>query len=461
MLLQNSRMSNHDPASPSSKDAPSRIPGIVSGVWRRGAAAERAAAERTHSTFRHVGIGVAWIGFSGEWLDVNERLCQMLGLSTEALLETSLAALAHPDDRGSVVQLAERAHEGEFDSFVLELRCRHSAGHWVWLQLTAAGLPGSESEPAGFMALLQDISEQKRAQEESLRTKHLLEATLANIHDGVALLDAERRILVANRAYADLFALDPAQLVGLTREEFVTHVARLAHDPGSVQLALDEEPTANAISSREFLLRLPRRRHLRRTLQPIGVASERLLLVVWRDVTAEHDLIAERERELFTDALTGIASRRAAENALHRELARLSRGGSGFSVALFDLDHFKSINDHHGHPVGDDVLRRVASILATVARATDVVARWGGEEFIAIISADLEGARAFCERARQAVAELYDPEVGRITLSAGVTDCSPGEAAQTIVARADRALYAAKGQGRNRVMSESGRAAAR
>lgn len=455
-------MSNQDPAAPRPKSVPPHIPGIVSGIWRRGASTDPVVEQRPHGGVQRAGIGVAWVGFEGEWIQVNDRLCQMLGRSSEALLETTLPALTHPDDLAQVLQLTARAREGEFDSFVLELRCMHAHGHFVWLQLTAAGLTGPDDAPAGFMALLQDISEQKQLQQESLRTKQLLEATLANIHDGVALLDGERRILVANRAYADLFALDPAQLVGLTREEFVTHVARLAQDPSTVRLVLDEEPASSAITASEFLLRLPRRRHLRRTLQRIGVASERLLLVVWRDVTAEKDLIAERERELFTDALTGIASRRAAENALHRELAKLARGGAGgCSLALFDLDHFKQINDFHGHPVGDDVLRRVASVLATVARATDVVARWGGEEFIAIISADLEGARAFCERARQAVAELVDPEIGRITMSAGVTDCAPGEAEPAIVARADRALYAAKGQGRNRVVAESARAAAR
>src|SRR4029079_9286753 len=127
------------------------------------------------------------------------------------------------------------------------------------------------------------------------------------------------------------------------------------------------------------------RRILRRTVKPVGMGDQCLYLVVWHDVTAEKDLIAEREREAMTDALTGISSRRAAEAALGLELARAERSGKSFSVALFDIDHFKHVNDAHGHLAGDEVLRQVAAVLAAQVRRTDVVARWGGEEFVAIL----------------------------------------------------------------------------
>jgi diguanylate cyclase (GGDEF)-like protein/PAS domain S-box-containing protein len=444
-------MSKPDPAADDYEAKPRSLPGVVSGIWKRGSEEALSFSNATARGSRN-GIGVASLGADSRWLAVNPELGRMLGRGADELRATTLFALTHPEDRAALRASLQRLVRGDVESFALELRCSTAAGELIWLQLTAANT--GDAAEGGYTAFFQDIGARRRAQDEAMRTAELLEATLANIQDGVALLDAERRILVANRAYAELFALNPDQLVGLTRDEFVEHVVKLAQEPRAVRHALTEEPEPGEISSSEVVLRLPQRRCLQRTLRPVGVSSEHLLLVVWRDVTPEKDLIAERERELFTDALTGIASRRAAQNALHRELAKVARGGAGFSVALFDLDHFKSINDRFGHPAGDVVLQRAAAILATVARATDVVARWGGEEFIAIISADLEGACTFCERARLAVADMRISGGGRITLSAGVTNCRAGESAEIVVARADRLLYAAKHEGRNRVIWE-------
>jgi diguanylate cyclase (GGDEF)-like protein len=119
------------------------------------------------------------------------------------------------------------------------------------------------------------------------------------------------------------------------------------------------------------------------------------------------------------------------------------------SVALFDIDYFKRVNDTFGHGKGDEVLRAVAATLVLQACGSDLVARWGGEEFVAIIGADLHGAAALCERAREAVAQLDIPGVGHVTISAGITLIS--DDFDAALERADAALYRAKGNGRNRV----------
>jgi diguanylate cyclase (GGDEF)-like protein len=177
------------------------------------------------------------------------------------------------------------------------------------------------------------------------------------------------------------------------------------------------------------------------------------LLVVWHDISAELELLAERERQALTDALTGIGNRRNAEQLLAKELARAERSKTSLSVALFDIDYFKSVNDRFGHGVGDEVLRRVASTLEGARRITDSVARWGGEEFLAILPVPIDGAVAFCERARRAVAASDQPGVGVVTISAGVAEYRPGESRDEMLARADQRLYAAKSNGRNRVES--------
>jgi diguanylate cyclase (GGDEF)-like protein len=163
------------------------------------------------------------------------------------------------------------------------------------------------------------------------------------------------------------------------------------------------------------------------------------------------------ERLSVTDALTGLRNRRFAEWFLSRELERVHRHGNRLSVFMADLDHFKRVNDTHGHPAGDAALRHVGALLAGQLRKTDVAARWGGEEFlIALAQVPLEGALALAERQRAAIEatplQLPDGRSLELTISIGVAtaiaaDASPGD----LVAAADRALYEAKDAGRNRV----------
>ena len=127
------------------------------------------------------------------------------------------------------------------------------------------------------------------------------------------------------------------------------------------------------------------------------------------------------------------------------------------SLITLDVDHFKRINDTHGHDVGDEVLQRLAHTLAQRLRDSDVVARLGGEEFAALLpDTDLEGARAIAQALVDAQAALTDPVVGRITVSAGVSTLREADdTAQRLLRRGDEALYKAKGQGRNRVVVQA------
>ena len=148
-----------------------------------------------------------------------------------------------------------------------------------------------------------------------------------------------------------------------------------------------------------------------------------------------------------TDALTGLPTRRPLRDRLDVE----SPGPR--TVALIDVDHFKDINDAHGHDCGDEALVHVASVLQASLRPSDLVGRWGGEEFVVVIDAPLDHARAIIDRARQAVADapaLLAGEPVSVTVSAGLASIFPGEGALALRA-ADRALYRAKRAGRNRV----------
>ena len=262
------------------------------------------------------------------------------------------------------------------------------------------------------------------------------------------MLDAERRILVANPAFASMFGFGDAELVGKSREEVLGHIAELAEDRAAflARIAQPPEPVE------EFTFARPRTRTLRRTWGHVAGASDDRRLAIWHDVTSEKALLAERDRQLYVDALTGIPNRRAAERALEVEQSRRERAQSPLSVVIVDIDHFKQVNDRFGHPIGDEVLGVVAATLDGEARLADTVARWGGEEFLAVLAVPLEGALAFAERARAAVERAPAPRVGHVTVSMGAAEAAAGEAPSAAIARADARLYEAKRGGRNRVL---------
>lgn len=173
--------------------------------------------------------------------------------------------------------------------------------------------------------------------------------------------------------------------------------------------------------------------------------------------------VAERTRELVeknreleelsvTDRLTRLYNRLFLDRVLEREFAAAGRTGRSFALILLDLDRFKRVNDTYGHHVGDEVLITLAQILQVRVRASDVVGRWGGEEFLVVCpDTDAQGAMQVAENLRQRIEAQEFPGVQHCTGSFGVAVYQPGDTIAAVEARADKALYAAKAQGRNRV----------
>ncbi len=163
------------------------------------------------------------------------------------------------------------------------------------------------------------------------------------------------------------------------------------------------------------------------------------------------------EEQATTDGLTGLVNHRTFQERFSAMLGRADRHKFPVSLILTDIDHFKKVNDTHGHPVGDEVLRRVASILGASARKIDIVARYGGEEFAIVLEAtDRAGARQLAERIRADVAkQQFKSAKGNfeVTLSLGVASYpEDATAKEVVIARADESLYAAKHGGRNRTV---------
>ena len=193
------------------------------------------------------------------------------------------------------------------------------------------------------------------------------------------------------------------------------------------------------------------------------VAAVFVVAVVVRFLSARNErLVARLEDEARIDPLTGLLNRRGLEERMGAEISRAEREGTSLGAVAFDLDHFKSVNDDHGHEIGDRVLVWLGALLKEQARGIDIAARVGGEEFVVLLPrADAAAARVFAERVRETVAASR-PEDGRgreglsdalaLTVSAGVAASGTPVDGHALLAAADQALYAAKRGGRNRTV---------
>jgi len=184
------------------------------------------------------------------------------------------------------------------------------------------------------------------------------------------------------------------------------------------------------------------------------VASLATQVVVALENARLHRMV---ERQAMVDSLTGLANRRSLEDSLRTELARATRFGDSVCVVLADLDDFKSVNDKYGHAAGDEVLKAFAAALRKTARESDVAGRWGGEEFALVLpGTDAAGGARLAERARTAIeehhVEMPNGDFCAVTASFGVAAFPESHELGEILAAADSALYAAKGQGKNRVV---------
>jgi diguanylate cyclase (GGDEF)-like protein len=286
-------------------------------------------------------------------------------------------------------------------------------------------------------------------------------ATLVeNMPDGVLVLDGRTRIVDSNPAARRLFSEQDSRMDG---EEACDVLGSLPQ----ICAALDEHVAA------AFDMLSPQDDRVHLEVQVVPLRSRRVdggTLLIFRDVSekwrAEEELrtqlsqnleLQEKLREeVLRDSLTGAFNRRMLQDALEREIASAQREGTSLALVVIDLDHFKDVNDHHGHQAGDRMLQEVARLLQAGSRASDVVCRYGGEEFVLVMPrASLDDARRRADQWRrdlESLAVAYELAVIRITMSVGVsTYPSCGECAEELLRTADRALFEAKREGRNRV----------
>jgi diguanylate cyclase (GGDEF)-like protein len=184
-------------------------------------------------------------------------------------------------------------------------------------------------------------------------------------------------------------------------------------------------------------------------------ANKKILLTLDALHAAQADLKDQTrlfKQQSITDTLTGLYNRLKLDEDLAYSIKRIKRVKSEFAVILLDIDNFKQINDSYGHLIGDLVLKAFSILLKQSIRDSDIIGRWGGEEFLIICpDSGIGGCHKLAEKLRKRIEKCNFPEVGRITASFGITACKQDEKVDSLIDRADKALYLAKQGGRNRV----------
>ncbi len=282
-----------------------------------------------------------------------------------------------------------------------------------------------------------------------------------NLHDGVYFVDLERRITYWNSGATRITGYSAAEAVGRRcADNLLVHV-----DEQGTRLCEAGCPLAATYldgRAREAEVFLRHRDGHRVPVlvraSPMRDGDGRIIgaVEVFSDRTAQEEasLRAEELRRMaLLDALTEVANRRYLEMLIHSRLAELERYGWHVGLLFVDVDHFKEVNDSHGHAVGDQALRMVARTLSSGARSFDVVGRWGGEEFVVLlVNVRPEELAAVAERLRVLVASAsLDLPSGSlsVTVSMGATLAREDDTAETLVSRADRLMYRSKRTGRN------------
>ena len=303
-----------------------------------------------------------------------------------------------------------------------------------------------------------DITPRKTLEMAQLVSKRQLEVVIEGLDVGLLLEDENRRVIVANQAFCDLFAggAPPEDLVGIDCREAAQSSKAYFMEPEDFVMRIEELLVTRRKQTRD-LLTMADGRFLERAYTPLFVADEyHGHLWVYRDITRQRHQEADWAHKASTDPLTGLANRRSFDESARRVARSVTEEGRQAALLMIDIDRFKAINDTLGHAEGDKGLRLLADTLRHHLRQSDLPCRIGGEEFMVILPGmSPEEATAVAWRLLRQIAEatIEAEELPfHFTVSIGVTCFTSTDASvEAVTKRADTALYLAKHAGRNRV----------
>jgi diguanylate cyclase (GGDEF)-like protein/PAS domain S-box-containing protein len=351
--------------------------------------------------------------------------------------------------------------KGEVVDFEVLLKAKDN--RIVHASLNAHFLYDEAGKPAGIEGALRDITERKRAEDALRESETKLRNITSMIGEGIYVLDAQGRLTFMNPEAERLLGWTEAELLGKVFYE-VVHCQK---DERARVLPAESSILTTVASNQMYRSESDLFRRRDGVFFPVAIVATPLVehghvagsVVVFQNITDRKRMEAELEmlneflvRQATTDPLTGISNRMTFTDMLNREIRRARRFETPLSLIMFDVDHFKEINDTYGHHTGDEVLRQLAGLVAQNIRAHDLFARWGGEEFmIMVANTALDNARLLGDKLRVMIENTVFPGVRSVTCSFGVVQLDQDDNDDRFTKRVDDALYRAKARGRNRV----------
>ena len=386
---------------------------------------------------------------------VSPSLESVLGWKPEQLLGTKPRELTHPEDQEVLSRRREALFTGE-PIPESELRMRAADGSYRWMSVQVRPTRTDDGDVDGVIVGLRDIHDQVLAREALERSENLFRVAMDGAPQGMAVVGLDLQFLQVNRALGEMLARDESWLLSHTLRDVISPEdleADLAGNnelfAGTAQRIVREGRWLRADGSALWVV------HSTGLLRD---ENDNPLFHVShiQDNTVAHERNAELAYRASHDPLTGLMNREQLQQRITDALLFRPRRPGQTAVLYCDVDHFKAINDGHGHAAGDEVLRVVARRMASVLRAGDTIARIGGDEFVAVLAQvyDLDAAATVAEKVRLAVSQpvtLEDGSVIPIEMSVGVSLAGPDIDAHRLLRNADAALYEAKNAGRNQV----------
>ena len=271
--------------------------------------------------------------------------------------------------------------------------------------------------------------------------------------DAIILADSNGNIVFWNKSAQKIFGYTEDEIFGKPLTILMPEQYRESHQRGIKRLNSTGESTyIGKMNEMQGLRKGGYNFPIELSVSMSKIKGETFYSGIVRDITRRKQLEHDLEELATTDTLTQAFNRTKFQEVIKKELERAKRYYHSLSVVMFDIDHFKKVNDTYGHAVGDSVLQALTKIVKENLREIDYLVRWGGEEFILITpETDIERARVLADRIRKATESYKFDQAGRITVSFGVAEYKPDDTEDTLIKRADDAMYEAKKKGRNRV----------
>jgi|GEM_PF-2339756 len=418
----------------------------VSQVIARTRAAERSE-HRLRSMADNVPALIGQFDRQGRLLFANAEAGRVFGFDPATAQGLGMEGLHPPREAALMQPFVERVLGGERVEFDADLMVDGALRHFhqCFVPDVVAG------QVQGFHAVSMDITDRRRDADRVARSEKRMKAVTDNLPIALAYIDAEQRLRYANETVRAWLGLDLEKALGETLEEILGS-ALYAQRRVQVALALQGERVAFDVASSHR----GRLRHFSNIYVPDVSADGRVVgvYILAIDITPMKQAEAQLAQLASSDALTGLPNRRELDRALEGALARQrrhAREGGAMALLFLDVDRFKSINDSHGHSVGDEVLRAFADVLRRAVRTSDLVARLAGDEFVAVLEGlnHPDEAGQVADKIVQAIRAA--PLAGlAVTASVGVATVRGAEIhGRDLMALADRALYEAKRAGRN------------